>query len=244
MQCSITEIRFTSPGGKVNVYLFCKPQYILEASPAGLVAKGLWGNFTPHPPTNPPHIPPSLIPPNTHTHTHTPLQIAWVYVPACPVNFLSSCTQICWLLVASVGFWELSCPCKCTLDLNLWLLTVCLGVGSHRKYPPTVSVDNAEGRTDIRDKWKPKCVTGDRVVVNKSTTLGSRTLENAVLQLIASLHNDHVNCYDHACGFEKLHGLKMMQHSATNSLSYTRWMPVFVCLPILVSGGDVAHAVL
>lgn len=78
MQSPITEIRFTSPGGKVNVYLFCKPQYILESSPAGPVAKGLWGNS-----------PPPLRPQSLLSNPPTPLQIAWVYVPGPPVNFLS-----------------------------------------------------------------------------------------------------------------------------------------------------------
>lgn len=39
------------------------------------------------------------------------------------------------ILGASIYFWGLSCPCKCSLDCYLWLLTVGLGVGSHRKYP-------------------------------------------------------------------------------------------------------------
>lgn len=61
MHHSITEITFTFLGGSVSVYLFSKPQNILEALPAGLVAMGLMRKLHPtatptrHSPLIPPH---------------------------------------------------------------------------------------------------------------------------------------------------------------------------------------------
>lgn len=164
MQRSITEIRFTSPGGKVNVYLFCKPQYILEASPAGLVAKGLWGKFTPSSPTSTP-----LSNPPPHTHTH-PFKL-WVYVPGPSSKLPVYKYTDMLILVASIYFWELSCPCKCTLDCYLVIVYCASGCWFTQEISLCVSVDDTdEGRTDIWDKWRPNCVTGDRAVVNKLAT--------------------------------------------------------------------------
>lgn len=67
-----------------------------------------------------------------------------------------------------------------------------------------VSVDDTdEGRTDIWDKWRPSCVTGDRAAVNKLAALELLILYPP---LIAVLHRDHVNSYNRACGLEELHG--------------------------------------
>lgn len=153
MQSSITEIRFTSPGGKVNVYLFCKPQYILEALPAGPVAKGLWGNFAPTP------IPPSLIPP------HTPLQIAWVYVPGPPVNFLSRVHRYADIRGINLLL-RIVMPMQMYTRL-LSMIAYCVsGCWFTQEISLSVSMGNIDkGRTDIWDKWRPNCVTGDRAVV-------------------------------------------------------------------------------
>lgn len=99
-------IRTADKGG---VYLFCKPQYILEALPTGLVAKGLWGNFSPLL---------TLLTPS--------LQIARVYVLGRQVNFLSRIHRyadirgICLLLrivMAELVYTRL-------VDCYLWLLPV------------------------------------------------------------------------------------------------------------------------
>lgn len=108
----------------------------------------------------PPHpVPPLSNPPHPrHTHTHTPHEIAGEYVPGCPVNFLPIEYTDMLILVASVYFFELSCPRKRTPDDYLCDLgIVCLGVGSHRKWPPSVSVDNADrGRADILGQVEAK----------------------------------------------------------------------------------------
>lgn len=156
MQCSITEIRFTSPGGKVNVYLFCKPQYILEASPAGLVAKGLWGNFSPS--SSPP---PHLSNPPLHTHT-PPLQIARVYVPGRPVNFLS------WVYrFADISGINLLLRIVMPMQMYTRFLSVIVycvsGCWFTQEIVLSVSVDYTDkGRTGIWDKRRPNYDTGDK----------------------------------------------------------------------------------
>lgn len=165
MQSSITEIRFTSPGGKVNVYIFCKPQYILESSPAGPVAKGLWGNFTPLHSLHSTPSPSSLIPPTP------PLQIAWVYVPGPPVNFLPRVHRY-----ADIS--GINLPLRIVMPMQMYtrLLSVfafCMsGCWFTQEISLSVSVDNTDkGRTDIWDKWWPNCVPGDWAAVNKLATL-------------------------------------------------------------------------
>ena len=170
MQCSITEIRFTSPGGKVNVYLLCKPQYILEASPAGPVAKGLPGKL--HPP--PPPSPPPLSPFAPLSNPPTPLKLPWVYVPGRPVNFLSRVHRY-----ADINGISLLLRIVMPMQMYTRLLSVIAvycgsGCGFTQEIFPPLSVDNTdEGRTDIWDKLRPNCVAGDTVtvVVNKWATL-------------------------------------------------------------------------
>lgn len=127
-QSSITEIRFTSPGGKVNVYLLCKPQ---KASPAGPVAMGLWGNFAPAPPKPP-----------------RPFKLPVCTCLAPPVNFLSRVHRY-----ADISGINLLLRIVMPMQMYTRWLSAGLGVGSHRKYScVSLRTARAGAGTDIWDE--------------------------------------------------------------------------------------------
>lgn len=144
------------------------------------------------------------------------------------------------ILVASIYFSELPCPCKRTLDRYLWLLMcdlgiVCLGVGSHRKWPPSVSVDNTDkGRTDILGQVEAKlCHWG----LSSGQQISNCRAPNALTAApLVVLHGDRVNSSVAACPCTEAEH-RLMQCRVTHSLSDTRWLWASLCLSLIVSSG-------
>lgn len=89
-------------------------------------------------------------------------------MPGCPVNFLSSVHRY-----ADIGgginlLLRILMPMQMYTRL-LSVIAYCVyGCWFTQEISPSVSVDNTDkGRTDIWDKRRPNCVTGDSAVVNK-----------------------------------------------------------------------------
>lgn len=113
--------------------------------------------------TSPPplHPPPRFLPLPNPPPPPTPLQIARVYVPGRPVNFLSRVHRYADISGINLLL-RIVMPMQMYTRL-LSLIAYCMsGCWFTQEISLHVSVDNTDkGRTDIWDKWRPNCVTGD-----------------------------------------------------------------------------------
>lgn len=122
-------------------------------------------------PPSPPHSP-SLIP------AHTPLQIAWVYVPGRPVNFLPSVHR--WADISGINLLlRIVMPMRMYTRLlsviaYVWFSDCLSGCWFTQEIPlpPSLSLWTTQTRAGLTswDKWRPNFATGDWAVANKSAT--------------------------------------------------------------------------
>lgn len=158
MQHSVTEIRFSSPGGKVNVYLFCKPQYILEA----LLLRDCKETSPLHHFSSPiPHL-------FSHTHTHTN-EIASAYVLVHPVNFLSRVHR--WADISGINLLlRIVMPVQMYTRF-LSLVDYCVWVLVHTGNGPLCLCGQPnKGRIDMWDLQKPKFYGVKQQPTNQGST--------------------------------------------------------------------------
>lgn len=182
-------------------------------------------------PPSPPHSP-SLIPP------HTPLQIAGVYVPGCPVNFLPTVHRYADisginLLHTIVVPMQMYTRCLSVIAY-VWFRDCLSGCWFTQEIAPSVSVDNTDkGRTDILGQVEAKlCHWGRSGGQQISHCRAPNTVAAALLVVLLG---DRVNSLNHACGLEKLH--RMNDATQCNPLAFRYQVAVSSFMFASSSGG-------